>query len=700
MTLNRIPKLFLVGIAVFILSASYIAAQRGPDPETRFRDAQRKQELEGDVNAAMTIYREIAASPNASRALKARALLQLAGSLETLGEQAESVYQRIVTEFFDQPAVSQAKSRLAVLKPTAPPALTLTQIPFGAGVQNVVATDGQQAIYWDADRTKLFIGDNAGKSRAQIFSTSPQRRPRAEVSRDLSLVFLYFLPTEQKQVTSYAVIRTDGSGTYREIDLTDPKFSASLPLYGVSWSFDNRYLVLCKMVEDRIVRPLKLTIDDGQIVELLPGYPSSVGNAVVAPDNHTIAMQELVGNTNGAVYIKPPDGGKIETIADVGAVADWTLDNNNLVFAAQDGQGAAMYTVPIRNGHIAGERKLMQGGLSFGLSDMSRPVTSANSLIFSAGSPNRGGNQVYYSSLDEEGRLKKWTQMKTPVGQGLPTYPVFSPDGTRIAYRVGPPVRAVGGRGTSVRIYNIATGDDKELFLSDRAIFTCAWASRTPVLYCSQPLPDEGKTAILSIDTTTARAETLASFPGIRTLESLSLDERTIRMYNVSGPTNFPSWEIGEREEIAGVTNAPYTSPDGRWAFRMGDGGTNGRTYQVRPSSAGEDAWERLFTYRKQSADARDVIPLKATADGNWVVYNDQDSNGIDALFRIRTTGGEPERLGDYPLSSPNSYLNVSRNGRQFLVETSFINTPRTVQKDWWVLRNFVPATSRTSSKP
>jgi Tol biopolymer transport system component len=704
MTLDRIPKLFFAGIAVFLLSASYIAAQRGVDPETRFRDAQRKQELEGDLNAAITIYREIVASPNASHALKARALLQLATSLETLGEQAEGVYQRIVSEYADQPtAVSQARQRLAVLKPAGPPALTLTQIRFGAGVQNVVATDGQRAVYWDADRTTLFIGDKDGKSRTQIFKTSTQRRPRAEVSRDLSLVFLYFLPTEQKPISSYAVIRTDGSGTYREVDLTDAQFSASLPLYGVSWSFDNRYVVLCKMVEDRVVRPLKLTIDDGQVVELLPGHPLSMGYAVVSPDGHSIAMTGLVGNVNGAVYIKSLQGSDIETVADVGAVADWTLDSRNLVFAAQDGQGSAMYTIPVRDGHIAGKRILVQGGLSFALNEMSKPTTSANSLIFAAGSRNRGGAQVYYSSLDDEGRLKSWTKMKTAVGQGgFPTYPVFSPDGTTIAYRVGPVFRATGGRGSSVRLYTIATGSDKELFLNDGPIMTCLWAYRTPALYCGQPLLNEQKTAILSIDTTSGRSETLASFPGIRTMESLSLDGRTIRMYNLSGPTNWPRWEIGAKEENPGPTNAPYTTPDERWAFRLGEDKTSGRTYEVRPISAGEDAWERLISFRKQSADARDVIPLKATADGNWLVYNDLDANGMNALFRVRITGGEPERLGDYPISSPNSYLNVSLDGRQFVVETSSIDPTiaEGLQTDYWILENFVPATNRPPSKP
>jgi Tol biopolymer transport system component len=96
---------------------------------------------------------------------------------------------------------------------------------------------------------------------------------------------------------------------------------------------------------------------------------------------------------------------------------------------------------------------------------------------------------------------------------------------------------------------------------------------------------------------------------------------------------------------------------------------------------------------RKQAPDLRDVIPFKFTQDGDWIVYQDVDTNGKDALFRVRTTGGEPQRLGDYPTNSSNSYLNVSVDGRHFLVEAT-ANNPTSaegLQSDYWILQNFVP---------
>jgi hypothetical protein len=95
---------------------------------------------------------------------------------------------------------------------------------------------------------------------------------------------------------------------------------------------------------------------------------------------------------------------------------------------------------------------------------------------------------------------------------------------------------------------------------------------------------------------------------------------------------------------------------------------------------------------RKQAADPRSTVPANFTIDGNWLVYHNLDENGKDRLFRAPATGGAPEVLGDYPTSSPNSYLQTSRDGRQFLV-----NAPASAADGVGalVIQNFIPAAAR-----
>ena len=106
--------------------------------------------------------------------------------------------------------------------------------------------------------------------------------------------------------------------------------------------------------------------------------------------------------------------------------------------------------------------------------------------------------------------------------------------------------------------------------------------------------------------------------------------------------------------------------------------------------------------YRRKQPDARSVIPWKFTPDGNWFVYHDLDDEDKDALFRVSSSGGERQRLGSYPSRSPNSYLSISRDGRQFLVEAAPANLPSVeeVQIEYWQLQNFLTTTPATPSKP
>src|SRR5262249_7376192 len=150
--------------------------------------------------------------------------------------------QQIVRDFRDQPAAVQAQKRIAELQPPAPPStMIFRKIELGAGVQDVVATDGRRAVYWDAAKT-FVIGDVAGKDERGIYKATT-RIPRAVVSRDLSMVFFYF-PGSQQEREGYAVIKTDRTG-YRDLALFSNDGVASQPSC-MSWSWDNRYLLMCK----------------------------------------------------------------------------------------------------------------------------------------------------------------------------------------------------------------------------------------------------------------------------------------------------------------------------------------------------------------------------------------------------------------------------------------------------------------------
>ena len=101
-------RILVAAIAALFLMTSPIAAQNVSPAELQFREALHKQQVEGDLNGAIKLYQNIVALKTTDRAVKAKALLQLAAAYDTLGKQSENLYQQIVREFADQPAATQA----------------------------------------------------------------------------------------------------------------------------------------------------------------------------------------------------------------------------------------------------------------------------------------------------------------------------------------------------------------------------------------------------------------------------------------------------------------------------------------------------------------------------------------------------------------------------------------------------------------
>lgn len=84
-------------------------------PEARLGAAMHQADVEGNLDAAIAIFREVAADPRANRATVAAALLGLAKAYEKRGDgEAQVIYERLDREFGDQPA---AKEHAAVRLP-------------------------------------------------------------------------------------------------------------------------------------------------------------------------------------------------------------------------------------------------------------------------------------------------------------------------------------------------------------------------------------------------------------------------------------------------------------------------------------------------------------------------------------------------------------------------------------------------------
>jgi Tol biopolymer transport system component len=663
-------RFFTVAIAALTLF-SLGFAQKVSESELQFREALHKQQVQGDLASAIKLYQSLASSKTADRALKAKALLQLADCYETLGRQAESVYQQIVRDFADQPAATQARAKLAAMRPPAAPAtMTLRKIEMGDGVQNVVATDSQRAVYWDSTNTKLLFGDIAGKEKRVVFQTSQD--PRVVVSRDLSVIFLYFARAMQEPA-KFAVVKSDGTG-YRELKLIEngaplryPTAPNVSPLC-MSWSWDQRYLLMC--LDHRLLR---ISLTDGHVQELLPEGRNGVSQAQFSPDGRYIAYNESpVGP--GSIYIIPADGGEPHLVANQARLVDWTRDGRHLLIAQPGSDLPLLFAIPISGGQSGGERRSLRSVPGF------QARTLSNGSLLVSAMPG-AGRVVWLGTLDENNKVSQWTQLNLIGYADNPSFS-WSPDGGTIAY--------IAGRLTNttlvLRLRNLSSGEDRELYRGRP--MTCAWAHQHPRLYCHQPAGPN--TDILSISVDSGRSEVVGTLDGAKAINLISRDDRTLNFFTGGG---WSDWEIATGHEIT----APYRSEDGRWTLSFAPDSENGRHARIRTASSDSGDWRPLMFLRMSAPSGFATVPIRFTPDGDWVVYHDKESDGKDVFYRVPTAGGEPERLGDFPTSATNSVISVSPDGRKFIAATSV----RLSEPEFWVLENFLSTaqTSKTAGK-
>ena len=166
---TALAGLLIAGLAPL---APPVSAQTKPAVE--LEGAIAKEQVNGDLKAAIAAYQKIAANSAAPRDVRAKALWHLAGCYEKQGQQAQTVYQQIVRDYADQPAAKQASAKLAGMRQrdrdTTPTTMTQRKIEAPASLPGFAPdfsdNDGRHAVYRDHVTGNLMFGDlTSGESR-------------------------------------------------------------------------------------------------------------------------------------------------------------------------------------------------------------------------------------------------------------------------------------------------------------------------------------------------------------------------------------------------------------------------------------------------------------------------------------------------------------------------------------------------------
>lgn len=120
MNARRVTML-VVPMLVGVLFVAAGGTPQAGDPGVRLRAAIEKEEVDGDLEAAIALYQKVVADHGGNRAVAAKAMLRLGSCYEKLGlGQARRTYQQLVADYPEQQQeVAAARQRLASLPPEA-----------------------------------------------------------------------------------------------------------------------------------------------------------------------------------------------------------------------------------------------------------------------------------------------------------------------------------------------------------------------------------------------------------------------------------------------------------------------------------------------------------------------------------------------------------------------------------------------------
>lgn len=666
-----------------------LRAQKADPAEVQFKAAQHKQNVDGDLKAAIDQYRKVVARAGSNRDLAARALLQLGDCYEKLGDtEARKAYEQVIRDFGDRTdATARARARLATLVRSSDgiAGIRARRVWAGSGVDGSgsVSADGRYLTYINWDTGDLAIRDlTTGQNRMLTdkgpWSKSNQFADMPVMSRD-SKQIAYVWENESGIGYELRVMNRDGSGIRT---LTSSKLREWIRPY--AWSGDGKFIVAVNERGDidQTTRIVRVNVNDGavKVLKVLDGGRYRHDRMALSGDSRYLAysrpaekrlterdiyLLNIVNGTETAIMTHPADE----------AVLGWTPDGKHVIFSSTRLNPAGAWILPINDGKVSGPPELAKGDLG---SVTPLGITSDGSLFYQ---PTIRGPynsvEVYTAPMDPTtGRVTGPQRLLAKTFTGTASAPFWSPDGRSIAYRV----QNLGGTlATAVTIRDVASGDE-QTFTAIQGM-PRGWSPDGSFVVL-QGRPDQSDKAqgaykMERNGQTTPLA--MRSKDGLLTFPNLLSNGKTLVFVT--------NRIIRTRDLETGNERTLYQSPRSLTGLALSPG-RDKIAFSSGPS---------IFTMGLEASSPREIFKLAdpdnesfAFSSVTWqttshVIFSKHRNRGKSELWRVPATGGQPEDLG-LTLDDIH-YVSVSPKGDQvaFCVGAN-------VGPEIWALENFLPA--------
>jgi len=694
MKINKMKSIAVISLGAILGVLVSIAgiARQAEDPGVLLRAAIEKEEVDGNLQAAIDLYKKIVEKFAGQRAVAAKALVRLGGCYEKLGEQqsglAQKAFEKVIENYPDQTeAVKAAKEKLSVLL-RAQAAIEkgdkehkITKIHTVIGRYGWLSPDGTRLVLIDDNTNTLWLRDViSGKEVCLI----PPPEPMTDCfwSPDSKLIAYFAYSGDIK------IVPADGGQPKTLIKLDSEMKKAGRYSWPMGWTPDSQKLIF--QVSTRWTRESLYAIPaSGGTWEEIYKFPDpqKAGERdeylTLSPDGRLIAFQSTQGG-NQDIYIMPAQGGESVRITDDPASdkePHWSYDGRWLAFDSNRTGSWETWVIKITQDGKSGSAPVQAtrgGGQGTWTQDGKIAYrTKTDSIhIYVADTDGRQETQLT--------KLKNWN-----------ISPRWSPDGKTIAFAANYGAQA---NRTAVWTMPLAGGDEKFLAIG---IFP-AWSPDGKEIAFSNELRRAGETsphrAIISIiPANGGEPREIMNFSGELSGLAWSPDGRRIvfsynRVKDGSDPIPDSREERrdiyiisvtgGEPKRLTRTDNedhfsmAPCWSPDGKriaylWMNRKGV--TESGDLSEPP---------RIYTMDIEGGEIKLVTnedPMywfSWTRDGKYIIY----PNSGRELLKVPADGGKAEKLkikGGAPDMSPDgkkiAFYRKSENRVEFWLAENFL---------------------------
>jgi Tol biopolymer transport system component len=664
----------VVWIAVLALGGLAAAAptqvENNHQAELLLQEAHHRALVDGDLERAIELCKKIVAEHSGNRAVMAKALVQMGGCYEKLGQaEARTAYERVVREYSDQSEiVAQARVRLAALSgPGAAGGLVTRRVLTGASsVDGALSDDGKYIR--DLDRGtgdvvefEVASGQMRRITNRGLWSETERSYCNLAFSRDGKQI-AYNASTKDLFMQLW-IRNLDGSGLrtlYSEKDSYAVVFG---------WSPDAGSILALRWSKQPVELSVISTADGSvRVLKSFRGLIAFNGTSF-SPDGRFVAFSTMVEGSppHSDVFLMTADGGNEVVVAGHPAedkLLGWTPDGRSLFFLSDRSGTWDIWTVHIAGGKQQGEPELLKK--DFGYYSEILGFSPDGSLYYRTNTALGG---LYSGEIDLE--TGKVLVSPVPVSTrypGPPSMPTWSPDGRNLLYisRRGD----VGPGNKILTIRSTATGEERFLSPRFRALRDISWApDGRSVIVFGMTETDGG---VFRIDTETSEITVLKCggaapklCPDGKTLVSIR-KEKIIKKCNL---------DTGEASDVVPVTGALANvydlSPDGREVVSQVDGA-------VKTVSLNGGEPRELFRGLAKRYD------LRWTRDGRYIIARALDTASSE-IWRVPAQGGTPLKL-DLSVPKMDSFTLHPDNSRfAFSVDEG-------AKSELWVMENFLPA--------